>query len=39
MDSLNKQLLRMQDEKLDIVAKLEGQEGRDHFLKEEIVTL
>ena len=39
LDDLNKKLLKIQDEKLDIEAKLENQEGKDHLLKEEIVIL
>jgi len=36
---LNKQVLKLQDEKLDIEARMENREGKEHTLKEEIVTL
>jgi hypothetical protein len=39
MNGLNKKLLKLQDEKLDIEAKLESREGKEHTLKEEIVVL
>jgi chromosome segregation ATPase len=39
LEDLNKKLLRLQDEKLDIEAKLENREGKEHLLREEIVVL
>jgi hypothetical protein len=36
---LNKKLLKIQDEKLDIEASMENREGKEHTLKEEIVIL
>lgn len=39
IDTLNKKLLKIQDEKLDVEAKLESREGKEHALKEEIVVL
>ena len=36
---LNKKLLKLQDEKLDIEASMENREGKEHTLKEEIVIL
>ena len=30
-------MLKLRDEKLDIESKLEEREGKDHYLKEEIV--
>ena len=39
INELNKQMLKIQDEKLDQEAKLESNEGKEHILKEEIVVL
>lgn len=36
---LNRKLLKLQDEKLDIEASMENREGKEHTLKEEIVIL
>ena len=32
-------MLKLRDDKLDIESKLEEREGKDHYLKEEIVQL
>jgi hypothetical protein len=34
---LNKKILKIQDEKLDVEAKIENREGKEHSLKEEII--
>lgn len=39
INDLNKKLLKLQDEKLDIEASMENREGKEHTLKEEIVML
>lgn len=39
LSQINSKMLAMQDEKLDILSKLEGNEGREHVLQEEIIKL